>query len=197
MRERSYFIAGMFVMAGLSLIIFAIFTFSRELSVFNPGTSIYCSFNNIAGLKAGAHVFLSGYRVGSVSNIIFNDPGNIIVELDIRDQYLKFIPEDSVVSIVNTGLLGDKAVYIKAGNSDSIVQKGSGLLSRVPFDIDSAIEGLESFANILHKIEQGEGNLGILVNDDELYKTLLEGAKNFQEFSEKFNKKGIGVLLPW
>lgn len=196
MREKFYFLAGMFVMMGLLIILFILFTFSRELTVFNPSSSIYCRFNNIAGLRPGALVFLSGYQIGNVRTIDFQDAGKIIVELDILDKYMGFIDEDSIASINSTGLLGDKAIYIRTGNSQVKLESGMMMLTKEPFEVDSALEGMESLAKIFHRIEAGHGNIGILINDDELYNTLLEGAKNFKEISERFNRTGAGVLLP-
>ncbi len=185
MKDRFYFFSGLFVAAGIFIIISVLFTFLKPHSLLNPSSRVYCVFKNVSGLKDGGAVNLSGYQVGSVSEIKFLSNGDIRVELEILDRYIRFISQDSLVSISSTGLLGDRAVSIKKGLLEDRVRNMDYLAVKEPFDMNDALEGLESLARIFARIEKGEGNIGILIKDEELYENLLEVSKNLKDITDK------------
>lgn len=185
MKDRSSFFSGLFVAAGIFIIIFVLFAFLKPHSLLNPSSRVYCVFKNVSGLKLGGAVNLSGYQVGSVSEIIFLSNGDIRVELEIMNKYIEFISQDSLVSISSTGLLGDKAVRIRKGMLENHVRNRDYLAVKEPFDMDDALEGLVSLANIFARIEKGEGNIGILIKDEELYENLLQVSENLKEITDK------------
>lgn len=140
MKERFYFMAGIFVASGTAVIMILLFIFSEELSVFNPSKHLFCRFQNVSGLKEGASVSLSGYVIGNVSSVSFQQEGGMLVRLDILDRYISYISDDSVATIGSTGLLGDKALYITKGSSATPVKHGMTLTSKEPFELGSALE---------------------------------------------------------
>ncbi len=216
MKERYYFLAGMFVAAGTAIILILLFVFSRELSVFNPSSTIYCKYKNVSGLKAGASVNLSGYLIGNVNSINFQENGEMLVQLDILNEYIMYISDDSVATIGSTGLLGDKALYIAKGSSGTAVREGMTLKTKEPFELGSALEdtagiisqlklvltdaqsitaklsneydslvgSAEALTRIFEHIEKGEGNLGMLINDNNLYSDLSSSVEKINQTAE-------------
>lgn len=243
MKDKFYFITGVFITCGIFIIIIVLFVFSKDLAIFHPSSTLHCYYHNVSGLKTGATVNLSGYHIGNVRNISFQDSGKILVEMDIMNEFLKYLYDDSVASIGTTGLLGDKAIYITMGQSGNPAKDGMTLSSKEPFEIGNALEdvsgvigtlnkvledaqtitnklateydtlvgSIEALTKIFNHIEDGKGNLGMLVYDDTLYTDLLSSverinntADNIEAFSSNINLaykdlekefEGIGELV--
>lgn len=174
---------GLFIFFGSLLIILSIFTIGNKESLFVDTIVINSKFENVEGLKTGAPVRLSGFTIGSVSNIVLSGDslGTVVVTMNIERSLQHFIRLDSEASIVTEGLVGKKVVAIRPGSpSQAIVGAGSFIKSKTPLNISQVIEDTQAiiiyvrdltkdFADIVKKVNEGEGSIGKLVNDDELY----------------------------
>jgi len=179
---------GIFIFVGSLLIVLSIFTIGNKESLFVDTITLNSKFENVEGLKTGAPVRLSGYTIGSISNIVLagDSAGTVIVTMQIEKSLQHFIRLDSEASIVTEGLVGKKVVSITPGSqSAAIVGEGSYIKSKTPLNITQVIEDTQSiiiyvkditkdFAEIVNKVNEGEGSIGRLVNDDELYKAAVE-----------------------
>jgi phospholipid/cholesterol/gamma-HCH transport system substrate-binding protein len=174
---------GIFIFVGSLLIVLSIFTIGNKESIFVDTVVIKSKFANVEGLKTGAPVRLSGYTIGSVSSIVLasDSAGSVIVTMNIEKILHHFIRLDSEASIVTEGLVGKKVVSILPGSpSMAIVGAGSYIKSKTPLNITQVIEDTQAiiiyvrdltkdFADIVKKVNEGEGSIGKLVNNDELY----------------------------
>jgi phospholipid/cholesterol/gamma-HCH transport system substrate-binding protein len=179
---------GLFIFLGSFLIVMAIFTIGNKDSLFVNTITINSRFENVEGLKTGSPVRLSGYTIGSVSNIVLADDtsGTVIVTMQINKEQQHFIRLDSEASIQTEGLVGKKIVSISPGSSSkAVVGDGSFIKSKTPLNITEVIENTQSiisyakdltkdFADIVYKINKGEGSIGKLVNDNELYSASVD-----------------------
>jgi len=179
---------GLFIFLGSFLIVMAIFTIGNKDSLFVNTITINSRFENVEGLKTGSPVRLSGYTIGSVSNIVLADDtsGTVIVTMQINKKQQHFIRLDSEASIQTEGLVGKKIVSISPGSSSkAVVGDGSFIKSKTPLNITEVIENTQSiisyakdltkdFADIVYKINKGEGSIGKLVNDNELYSASVD-----------------------
>jgi len=179
---------GIFIFIGSLLIVLSIFTIGNKESLFIETITLNSKFENVEGLKTGAPVRLSGYTIGSISNIVLagDSAGTVIVTMQIEKSLQHFIRLDSEASIVTEGLVGKKVVSITPGSqSIAIVGDGSFIKSKTPLNITQVIEDTQSiilyvkditkdFSEIVNKVNDGEGSIGRLVNDDELYKAAVE-----------------------
>ncbi len=174
---------GLFIFVGSALIVLSIFTIGNKESLFVDTIVINSKFENVEGLKTGAPVRLSGFTIGSVSNIVLSGDsiGTVIVTMNIEKALQHFIRLDSEASIVTEGLVGKKVVAIRPGSpSKAIVGAGSFLKSKTPLNVTQVIEDTQEiivyvrdltkdFAGIVKKVNEGDGSIGKLVNNDELY----------------------------
>ncbi len=174
---------GLFIFIGSTLIVLSIFTIGNKESLFVDTIVINSKFQNVEGLKTGAPVRLSGFTIGSVSNIVLSGDsiGTVIVTMNIEKSLQHFIRLDSEASIVTEGLVGKKVVAIRPGSpSQAIVGAGSFVKSKTPLNITQVIEDTQEiivyvrdltkdFAGIVKKVNEGNGSIGKLVNDEELY----------------------------
>ncbi len=176
---------GLFVFLGTILLIISIFMIGNKESLFVDTINIKTVFSRVEGLKSGAPVRLSGYDIGSVSNIMLaNDTtGNVIVTMNIEEDVKHFIRLDSEASIETEGLVGKKIVSITPGSKDmEMISEGSFIKSKPPVNIAEIVEETQSimayvkdltkdFSEIVAKVNHGEGTIGKLINDDALYKS--------------------------
>jgi len=179
---------GLFVFIGTILIVLAIFLVGNKESLFTPTFTAKAMFKNIEGLRVGASVRMSGIDIGSVSDIeIASDTtGKVIVSMRIQSSVRDFIRLDSKASIETEGLVGNKIVVISVGSTAAkVVSNGGFIQTKVPVSIAQIIEESQGtlkyirditkdFSEIVTKINKGEGTIGKLVNDDQLYNSTKE-----------------------
>lgn len=178
---------GIFIFFGTVLLVISIFLLGNKEKLFTSTIQIKAYFSQVEGLKPGAPVRLSGYDIGSVSSISFASDQSARVEVKMRiDNALKhFIRLNSEAAIETEGLVGKKIVTISAGSEQApeITEDGT-IRSKNPVNISAIIEETEGlmgniknlskdFSEIFAKINQGQGSLGKLVNNDELYRSTV------------------------
>ena len=178
---------GIFIFIGTILLIISIFLLGNKEKLFTSTIEIKAYFRQIEGLKSGAPVRLSGYDVGSVSSISLGSDTSTLVEVKMRiDDNLKhFIRLDSEASIETEGLVGKKIVTITPGSpNETEISEGGTIKSKSPINVSKIIEQTESvmsymkdltkdFSEIFAKVNKGEGSIGKLINDDQLYNSTV------------------------
>ncbi len=183
---------GIFIFLGSVLLILFIFFIGNKDSMFVKTINIKAHFANVEGLKPGAPVRLSGYDIGNVSSLILvpGGGGKIEVTMQIQKNMIKFVRLDSQASIETEGLVGKKIVAITPGSDNSpVVEDGSFILSKEPLNVSAIIEETQAimayvknltkdFSEIVNKINQGEGTIGKIVNDDALYRSTVNVANS-------------------
>ncbi len=174
---------GIFVFLGTALLILAVFMIGNRESLFISTYTVKAYFKKVEGLKNGAPVRLSGYDIGSVSNLVLKSDtsGQVEVEMRIEERVKHFIRLDSEASIETEGLVGKKIVSLSPGSTDlEIVQDGGIIKSKDPVNVAEIIEEVQSimsylttitkeFAEVSEKINKGEGTVGKALTDDQLY----------------------------
>ncbi len=174
---------GIFIFIGTVLIIVAVFFVGNKESVFTKNVYVHTYFDDVAGLRKGASVRLSGLNIGSVSDIhlVADTTGRVEVTMRIQKELRQFIRLDSRASIETEGLIGSKIISISPGSPDMEVVKDGGIIpSKEPISLTRVIEKTQgvigylqvltrNLAEIVQKVNKGEGTIGKVVNDDELY----------------------------
>tara|TARA_Y100001933_G_scaffold204163_1_gene206395 strand:+ start:3242 stop:4177 length:936 start_codon:yes stop_codon:yes gene_type:complete len=91
----------------------------KGTNIFKNNFTFYALYQNIDGLQIGAPVSVSGYKVGSVTNIdMLTTNNNLLVTVNIEKELI--IPKESILKIVNQDLMGTKGVnLIFSSNSDN------------------------------------------------------------------------------
>jgi len=191
-------LVGMLLLGAL--VIFALATFYIEnwqyyLQV-RKGYQLNARFETAHDLRKGDEVRLAGVEVGRVHELKVDaetDPSlpvraTLWIEGDVP------VRSEDVASIELRSVFGGSYIVITPGDRDAhallngdqirntrvgasltkLVSRADILLTEMSDALANASEALESVRNIAHKIEQGEGTLGKLVNDEEAYKELRE-----------------------
>lgn len=116
----------MFVLLGFAALFFLTTqTTSRGLSFASPPHyDLTAKFDNIADLKVGAPVSMSGVEIGRVARIDLDSKEyKAAVLIRVNAKYNQ-IPTDSDASIYTQGLLGGKFIGITAGGADTYLKNG-------------------------------------------------------------------------
>ncbi|MFZ1290965.1 MAG: MlaD family protein [Melioribacteraceae bacterium] len=174
---------GLFIFLGTVLLVIAIFLVGSKESLFTDSIYVKTYFDNVEGLRTGAAVRLNGLNVGSVSDVKLMEINQYRVEVTMRisEDVKEFIRLDSEAGIETEGIIGSKIVIITPGSKENAtINNGGVILSKAPVNMSQIIAETQSImgfmkdltkelSEVLGKVNAGEGTIGKLVNDKELY----------------------------
>lgn len=129
----------------------------------------------------------------------------VVVRFDVERSVREKITRASRVKIGTVGLLGDKYLDLDVGDPrEPVLEEGDIVLNEAPIDyegllaraaegVDELVSSLENTRQLVARINAGEGTLGRLINDPELYEEWLELSRNGAELLAKV-QSGEGTL---
>ena len=187
---------GIFVAGGLVLFILAIFIIGKQKNLFNPVYTLNSTFYNVSGLQVGNNIRFAGINVGTVDNIFIINDSTVKVTMMIRKDVQKFIKKDCEAAIGSEGLMGDRLIIITQGGAEAaLTQDGDQLASKEPVETDAIMASLkvtagnveiitQQLAEIMLKINGGNGTLGKLIQDTTIAANLNQTIVNIKKSSK-------------
>jgi phospholipid/cholesterol/gamma-HCH transport system substrate-binding protein len=193
-RWRALANAG-FALAVVALGGFGLFQVAGRRWQVQPTFRVRAQFETISGLEAGHRVRLQGIDAGVVERLVPpREPGGaVLLVLRIDERLRPLIRTDAVARIVSEGLVGAKVVELTPGRPDAprvgeldmiaserptemndLLRTAASSLARLDAATLAAEEGLKELTTIAGSIRRGEGSLGKLVRDDQIYQSLLD-----------------------
>ena len=191
---------GLFIVGGLALFVLAIFIIGKQKNLFNPVFKLTTNFYNVSGLQVGNNIRFSGIVVGTVDNITIINDSTVKVDMLIKKEVKPFIKSDSEMAIGSEGLIGDRLLIITQGsNSAPLANEGQQLGSIEPVETDAIIASLhvtagnaevitQQLAEIMTKINSGDGTLGKLIQDTTIAGNLNQTIVNLKKSSKGLNE---------
>ena len=191
---------GLFVAGGLTLFVLAIFVIGKQKNLFNPVFKLTSTFYNVSGLQVGNNIRFSGINVGTVDNISIINDSTVKVDMLIKKEVKKFIKTDCGVSIGSEGLIGDRLLVITQGSANAALAKeGQQLLSAEPVETDAIMSSLQvtagnaevisqQLAEIMLKINSGNGTLGRLIQDSTIAENFNQTMVNLKKSTKGLNE---------
>jgi phospholipid/cholesterol/gamma-HCH transport system substrate-binding protein len=143
---------GAFVILGLGLFAVGLFLIGDRRMLFDETFEVYAEFKEIAGLQKGAIVRVSGMNAGEVETIHLpaSPSAKFRVKLRVREDLHQLIRLDSVASIQNDGLVGNKFVQVESGTDQSPEVAESGTIqSREPFDLAEMFQRMNETIDLI------------------------------------------------
>jgi phospholipid/cholesterol/gamma-HCH transport system substrate-binding protein len=135
---------GIFVIAGLTLLITALYLIGSKQNLFGNSFRLQARFYNVGGLMQGNNVRFAGIDVGTVESVRIENDTVVIVSLLLDKDVQKFIRKNAVATVGTDGLMGNKLVNINStGESASQVQNGDEIRSRRPVEMDEMVRTLD------------------------------------------------------
>lgn len=124
-------LVGSFLLAGIAAILMlALKVADSQLGDDNETYRLYAKFDNIGGLKVRSAIKVGGVVVGRVTDIrLDSEDFSPVVSLDISSRYQAF-PDNSSVSILTSGLLGEQYIGLVPGFMDDeseILKQGDSI----------------------------------------------------------------------
>jgi len=187
---------GTFLAIGIILFLAAIFIIGKQKNMFNPVFKLTSTFYNVSGLQVGNNIRFLGINVGTVDKISIISDSSVRVDMIIKSEVKPFIKPDSKVSIGSEGIIGDRIITISQGSSDGpAITKGQELESLEPIETDAIIASLQvtagnaevisnELAEIMVNINDGQGTLGRLIQDESIADNLSQTMQNIKRSSK-------------
>ena len=167
--------------------------------------SLSVIFDKVSGLEEGHKVLASGMEVGQVTDLKLLDDGKVKVKMNLTHPVK--LRKDYKISVVDTSALGGKHVSIDVGSVKSevipLTHKEAELrpldgYSQPSILNDPNVQGIiNSAKNIARKIDEGQGTIGLLINERKIYDNIVKAAANIKEITDQMkNSEGtIGKLI--
>jgi phospholipid/cholesterol/gamma-HCH transport system substrate-binding protein len=207
---------GLLTLVGLFLIMLGIF-YVTGFRILAPKYQLHTYLSEVEGLTIGAPVRLDGVEVGNVDAIRIAPPipaapvnrkRNVELILRVDRRYQPNITTESRVSLITEGFLGNRYVRITRGFAGTPIPPQGEVPGAEEVAMKDVIEravDLEEDLGALTKdvqslvagVRKGEGSLGKLVTNDELYNHANSTVARMDRILEQTEsgKNTIGKLM--
>ena len=180
---------GVLILVALVIIAAAIVKLGQAGNLFGKRYRLVAYVASASGLRIGGQVTIAGQVAGSIKDIKFLPPDadttrNLKMVLEVDRKLSEQVRQDSRAKIQTSGLLGDKLVDISVGTPqyralhegdtlivipsidyEAVVQQASGAITEV-------VRLTRDLSKVTGGINRGEGTLGQLVTNRQLYDQL-------------------------
>jgi len=184
---------GAFIVLTLAVLAAGVFFIGSKEFLFTSTYKLKAQFDNVAGLATGANVLVGGVVSGNVQAITLphKPTDKVTVVMELNNSTREIIKKDSVASIETEGLLGNQYVAVSFGSEGqsevhdgdmiastpplqmaALLKTASGILDSSQQAVNNATLATAHLNSISAKIDSGQGTVGELVNDKQLYSNL-------------------------
>lgn len=200
---------GVFIITGTAIFIAAIYFIGSKQLFFSKTKELNAVFNDANGLQLGNNVRYSGIIIGTVKGITIINDSSICITMYINKEYFNHIKKSAIASIGSEGLVGNMVVnIIPSKGSKELVEPGDTIATVKKIRTEDMINILSNsnsnialitadLLKITHEITEGQGTLGLLLNDsvmaNDLKETLLHLKITSKETSQTVKKLNLLV----
>ena len=192
---------GAFIVLTLAILAAGVFFIGSKEYLFGSTYQLKTQFDNVAGLAAGANVLVGGVTSGTVESISLpHKPGErVLVVMKLDRKTREIVKQDSVASIETEGLLGNQYLAISFGSEGQpdvkdgeiiaseppllmadMLKRANGILDSSQAAVQNTTEATAHLNSVSAKIDSGQGPVGALVNDKDLYNNLQQTTVTLQ-----------------
>lgn len=189
---------GIFVFLGILIMFIIVFSIG-EFYILKPVYRIKVVFGFANGIEIGAPVRLAGVNVGEIEDIdVYYDEQLQRTKVMLLAKLKKKakVEKDAICRINTLGLLGEKYLEIFPGTPEAgFLGDNEVIVGNDPIPMeevtktmkelsDTAKAVTESAKVILERLEKGEGTVGKLLVEEDIYNALKATTGNLKDFSE-------------
>jgi phospholipid/cholesterol/gamma-HCH transport system substrate-binding protein len=170
--------AALFVLLAVFAIAAAALWVGVKKGLFTSQSPIYFVADSGQDLSVGMPVKFSGFKIGKLHSLKLDEQGHVQVELRIETQYLKLIKQDSKLSLIKEGVIGDGVLDVSRGSTDKpILLSGATLrferangLEQAVMDIKSRVVPILDDVHLMLSDPRGDvrammGNFRVISNE--------------------------------
>lgn len=179
---------GLVTIVSLALLYLGI-NYLKGINLFQPVNHYYVTFNNVKGMTISSPVFVEGFKVGLVRDIVYDydTTGKITVEVSL-EEHMK-LNKGSYITVINS-FLGGAELHIHLNTFvDDYLKPGATIEGRMEEDMMQSVQEkiLPSVENLLPKIDTILGSLQTLIAHPALAQSLnhIERTTNNLEISTR------------
>jgi phospholipid/cholesterol/gamma-HCH transport system substrate-binding protein len=195
---------GIFIFIGILLTFIIVFSIG-EFYILKPMYRVRVLFGFANGIAVGAPVRLAGVEAGEIEDIkVFYDEAakRTKVALVAKLKQEARVEKNAVCKINTLGLLGEKYLEITPGTAETgFLTNQSEIMGYDPIPMEEITETMkdlsataksvtESADVILKRLERGEGTVGKLLKEEEIYNDLRDFVKDIKAHPWKLLVKG-------
>jgi len=204
---------GITVVIAATVLAVLIFLMTGSGGFLTPKITVVSYFDNAEGVRAGAPVTLQGVPIGNVVAIeVVANHGLTPVKVSMRimKKVAQGIPTDATAALTQAGVLGETFVDIDSthAQAQSSIHDGSELkihdnpsIQDVMKSTQSSLQNVDVLIrridHIVSFIDSGQGSIGKLIYDQELYNRLNATLNEVQSMVNTISsgKGSIGKLI--
>ena len=200
---------GIFVIVALVLFTYGLYRVGDQKSFLSHDMTLYVDFEDVKGLRPGNNVRYSGITIGSVEEIQILNDTTLRVRLAVEQKAVNYLRKNALAEIGSSGLVGNMLINIRPGpgKGDPIaagdilptirsveMNEMMDLLSASNYRIDRITEQL---LQITEKINEGQGSIAMMLNDEQMAAQLGQSVGNLASISQSINtaSSNLAALL--
>ena len=138
-----FMMVGLFVLSGLALLSAGLFMIGNRHEAFARHVELYTDFSDVSGIVPGAKVQVAGMDAGEVlaMEVPLSPPAKFRVKLRINEKLNGLVRTDSVVTVGQEGVVGNRFLEISAGSPQApAVENRATLKGTEPTDLSAILE---------------------------------------------------------
>jgi phospholipid/cholesterol/gamma-HCH transport system substrate-binding protein len=130
---------GIIITIAIAVTIWGL-NFLKGRNILERTDTYYAIFQNIGGLEKNNKIYINGYKVGQVGNIVFNTDGSNSLKVALRMDKDYKLPEASTAVLYDADFMGTKAIQIRLGGSERYLEPGDTLATTIKMGITGQLE---------------------------------------------------------
>jgi len=182
---------GIFVLAGLTLLIAFLYMLGKNQSFFSSRFLVTARFENVNGLAPGGNVRVSGIVVGVVESVTLVNDTLVEVALGLDDEMRTVVRKNTLASIGTDGLVGNRVVNLLPSSDPApLIEPGDVIQSEKDVSTSEMLQTLNRTNRNVLDISEGlietidrinkSAQLAILLNDVSLSNNLKAALVNLR-----------------
>ncbi len=180
---------GVLATIAIAMFVFG-YNYLKGQNIFTSTNKYYGVYKSIDNLLESNPVVVNGYKVGHVSNISMNNATlELTVEITVRESIK--VPYNSKMRIINSDMIGSKAIELVFGDTSALATDGTFLLTEQDAGFAQAISSV--LTPLTKRVNSVLGEIDTAVSGADLETTLTDASLALRAFKETADK--LNALL--
>ena len=138
-------VVGVFVLIPVVVLGMILFVIARGEGLFAPKYEIRMNLSQAYGIQPGTAVFVHGFQIGKVKQLLFNDQGTVEVRLQILEKFREKVRKDSLAVVSKSAIIfGETSIAIEGGTTTAPAVPPDGFIVAIePADPKEFLTGIK------------------------------------------------------